>query len=262
MKKILWSALGEFAGTLACIGLLVLATPAHASGDMSERLTREAPSLDKSVARRAVQALGCAVGHGKRPDMLIVVDMAKPATRERLYAFDLKSDRLVTKALVAHGKGSDPKFTGIPKVFGNKRDSGMTSLGLYRVAEAYHGKHGLARRLDGLTRGWNDQARARAVVIHSSKYVKKGAVGRSLGCPAVDPETLALLEREGLDNAVLWIDGADPNLGKAVADCKHAYKYAPAVAKNSKPKTRKDDEPRALWNTLALCTPPNPYGVS
>lgn len=259
MKRILLSAIGEVLGTLACIGLLVIAVPVKAAGDVSERLTREAPTLDKQVAKRAAQALRCAVGHGKTPDMLIVVDMARPATRERLFAFDLKDDRLVTKALVTHGKGSDPKFTGTPNVFGNEQNSNMTSLGLYRVAEAYHGKHGLARRLDGLTRGFNDKARARAVVMHSSNYVKKGSVGRSLGCPAVQPETLALLEREGLDNAVLYIDGPDQNLAKAVANCKAAYRYESTAKAKTKKEDETDDKP--LWSAIAFCTPPNPYGV-
>ena len=41
----------------------------------------------------------------------------------------------------------------------------MTSLGLFRTAEAYMGKN------DGLTPGLNDHARARAIVVHGAPYV-------------------------------------------------------------------------------------------
>lgn len=244
------SALLEAVTTVALVLIVLSAatSPAHA-GDLSERLVREAPTLNRDVAKRASQALSCSLGHGKKPDMLLVVDMSKPSTKERLYAFDLKGNRLVTRALVAHGRGSDPKGRGVPQVFGNAQNSGMTSLGLYRIAEAYTGKHGPSRRLDGLTQGWNDKARNRAVVLHPSNYVNKGAVGRSLGCPAVEPETLALLEKAGLNNAVLWIDGDDKKLGEALARCDGALKDT------------KKEEHGAFRGVLAVCLPPNPYHV-
>ena len=239
MKKHFLSMLGEGLATLAVVSLLVLVAPA-AKADIGNRLLSEAPGLDKSVAKRAAKAVRCSTKNGSEPKMLIVVDMSKPATKKRLYAFDLKANKLVTTALVAHGKGSDPNFTGVPKTFGNEVNSGMTSLGLYQVAEAYYGKHGAARRLDGLTRGFNDRARQRAVVIHSSKYVKPGAVGRSLGCPAVEPATLDLLEKAGLSGALLWIDGRDKELERAVETCGASYKAKPT--KEAKQKSKQTDD--------------------
>jgi hypothetical protein len=240
MKKHLLSMLGEALATLFCVGCLVMLAPV-ARADIGERMISEAPELDKNVAKRAAKAVACSSKNGVRPKILIVVDMAKPATKKRLYAFDLVNSRLVTTALVSHGRGSDPAYTGIPKQFGNEVNSGMTSLGLYQVAEAYQGKHGLARRLDGLTRGFNDKARQRAVVMHSSKYVNPGAVGRSLGCPAVQPETLAMLERAGLTGALLWIDYPDKDLAKAVETCGASYKYKPAPSKRDPGKKNDED---------------------
>src|SRR5262249_26020375 len=78
--------------------------------------------------------------------------------------------------------------------FSNNAESNMTSLGLFRTAEAYVGHNGYSLRLDGLERGVNDRARERAIVIHGAPYVNavtaraNGYLGRSLGCPAVRPE--------------------------------------------------------------------------
>lgn len=219
------SALAEMAATACGVLLLVSVFPAKAYG--GDDIQRIVPELSPGVAKRAAQAMKCSAKSGKRPSMLIVVDMNKPSREKRLFAIDLKGERLITKGLVAHGRGSDPSFTGVPRQFSNENGSHMTSLGLYQVAEGYEGKHGFARRLDGLMRGWNDKARERAVVIHSSNYVRPGAVGRSQGCPAVSQDTLDALEKAGLGNALMWIDGRDQNLAKAVEHCSDTYKYSP-----------------------------------
>ena len=64
----------------------------------------------------------------------------------------------------------------------------MSSLGAYMTAEYYSGKHGTSMRLDGL-QPTNSNARSRAVVMHEADYVRPGLdpIGRSLGCPAVEP---------------------------------------------------------------------------
>jgi hypothetical protein len=246
MKRHLLSMLAELIATVFAVLCLVLLSPA-AKADIGSKLLKEAPGLDKAVAHRALKAVACSSRNGRKPKVLIVIDMAKPATKKRLYAFDLANDRLVTTALVSHGKGSDPAFTGIPKQFGNEVNSGMTSLGLYQVAEAYEGKHGLSRRLDGLMRGFNDKARQRAVVMHSSNYVKPGSVGRSLGCPAVEPETLATLEAAGLSGALLYIDGPDSELAKAVETCGASYKARPGQSNPIKTKESNDPLSISPW---------------
>lgn len=235
------SALAEMAATACGVLLLVSVFPAKAYG--GDDIQRIVPELSPGVAKRAAQAMKCSARSGKRPSMLIVVDMNKPSREKRLFAIDLKSEKLITKGLVAHGRGSDPSFTGVPKQFSNEAGSHMTSLGLYQVAEGYEGKHGFARRLDGLMRGWNDKARERAVVIHSSNYVRPGAVGRSQGCPAVSQDTLDALEKAGLGNALLWIDGRDQNLAKAVEHCSDTYKYRPTSYAGQSTKTK--DKPSA-----------------
>ena len=61
----------------------------------------------------------------------------------------------------------------------------MSSLGFYKTAETYKGKHGYSLKLDGLEHGINHRARRRYIVMHGAKYVSAANVGRSWGCPAV-----------------------------------------------------------------------------
>ncbi|MDD4973996.1 MAG: murein L,D-transpeptidase catalytic domain family protein [Bacteriovorax sp.] len=114
-----------------------------------------------------------------------LIDFKQHNSHERFYIVDMESGR-VEKYLVAHGKNSDPYFTGYAKKFSNTNDSNMSSLGFYLTAETYNGVHGYSLRLDGLS-STNSNARARAIVIHAADYVAPGdKIGRSFGCPAVE----------------------------------------------------------------------------
>jgi hypothetical protein len=96
---------------------------------------------------------------------------------------------------VAHGKGSTPPWSPDRAVhFGNEVGSYRSSLGTFLTREAYEGAHGYSLRLEGLDPGVNDRALERAIVIHPADYVSEafrrqsgGRLGRSWGCPALDP---------------------------------------------------------------------------
>jgi hypothetical protein len=183
-------------------------------------LATAAPHLPPAVAERAATAYTCAVERGTAADHLLVADMSQPSSTPRLFVFDLSDPSrpvLVERTRVAHGAGSDPRKTGKPERFGNTPESGETSLGLYQVAEPYIGVHGKSYRLDGLTPGFNDAARSRAVVLHPAPYVRdRGPVGRSLGCPAIAPRDFTALDHRGaLEGALVWIDGPDASLDRA-----------------------------------------------
>ena len=70
---------------------------------------------------------------------------------------------------------------------------GAALAGLFATAETYVGGNGYSLRMDGLEPGINDQARARAIVMHGAPYVdpamalRQGRLGRSFGCPALRP---------------------------------------------------------------------------
>lgn len=174
-------------------------------------LTQSIYSLDlpAPIAKRAVAAAVCTTG--RLPRHLLIADMSLPSSSKRLWVLDLSDPahpQLMGRALVAHGAGSDPEKTGRALRFGNALNGGTTSLGLYRIAEAYAGKHGKSYRLDGLTPGYDDLARGRAVVLHPAGYVTPRHVGRSLGCPALNPAVFTHFDQLGaFTDAYLWIDG-------------------------------------------------------
>lgn len=119
-----------------------------------------------------------------------IFDVTQHSRNKRLYIFDIVKGS-VARYYCAHGKGSDPKFTGIAEKFSNVSGSLCTSLGMYKCAETYiSGKFGYALRLDGLEYT-NSNARKRAVVFHGAKYAEDayvksmGKTGRSEGCMAV-----------------------------------------------------------------------------
>jgi len=126
---------------------------------------------------------------------LYFVDYGLPSTEPRGYVFDMKSMSIVEGPFtVAHGRGSSTSRYGVPTRFSNGFGSAMTSLGLYVAQELYRftGHTGgsayssIGLRLQGVTPGFNDNARARGVVAHGAPYVSSTKAGRSEGCPAME----------------------------------------------------------------------------
>lgn len=158
-------------------------------------LAARAPGLEPAVLRHAVSAMQCAIRHGAQTaERLAVIDFSLPSSERRLWIFDLSERELVLADYVAHGNRTGDNFA---TAFSNTLGSHQSSLGLFRAAESYHGKHGYSLRMDGLEPGVNDRARERAIVIHGADYVDpswipvQGRIGRSQGCPAVRPEIAA-----------------------------------------------------------------------
>jgi hypothetical protein len=79
----------------------------------------------------------------------------------------------------------------VPHHFSNQASSKETSLGTYVTRDTYMGSKGISLNLQGLEKGFNDNAYNRRVVMHGAWYVEptfikqSGRAGRSWGCPSI-----------------------------------------------------------------------------
>ena len=149
-----------------------------------------------------------------RPDRpLTVIDFNLPSTQKRLYVIDLVQRKLLFHTYTSHGQGSGNEHA---TSFSNIPDSHMSSLGFYVTAETYQGKHGYSLRLNGMDKGYNDNARSRAVVMHGADYVSEafirraGRLGRSYGCPALGWEVYKEVIDKIKGGSCLFISYEDP----------------------------------------------------
>ncbi len=155
--------------------------------------------LDRDVLERALFAFDEAWFAGET-DLFTygVIDFSMPSTERRFFIMDLARGEMIFDEYVTHGEGSgDPNDITMASAFSNIDGSHMSSLGMVRAAETYVGAHGYSLRLDGLDGTYNDAVRDRAIVIHPAEYATEdfvntyGYLGRSWGCPAVDPDISA-----------------------------------------------------------------------
>ena len=163
--------------------------------NMYAALKLEQAGLARNVFEKALLGYQRLESEGslKSKQLLTIIDFDKSANSERLWIIDLNAQNLLLKTLVAHGRNSGELYA---RKFSNQVNSYKSSLGFYITGKTYYGKHGLSLRLEGMEPGINDQAAARAIVMHGANYVSKvfikrhGRLGRSHGCPAV-PTRLA-----------------------------------------------------------------------
>jgi hypothetical protein len=119
---------------------------------------------------------------------LTIIDFSKPSSKERLYIFDVCTQSLAFKTVVAHGVNSGSLYAN---KFSNQPDSHQSSIGFYVTTTTYKShKYDLALRLEGKEYS-NSKASSRGIVIHGANYAsydyiqKYGRLGRSFGCPAL-----------------------------------------------------------------------------
>ena len=151
--------------------------------------------LSPGLLLEAQAALARHAGRIVHTDRIGIADFSRASSEPRLFVVDMSSGRM-TPYLVAHGRGSDPEHTGWVERLSNAPGSYASSAGAYMTGATYAGAHGRSMRLVGLE-PTNDNAEARAIVVHAAWYVtpeivrEKGKLGRSEGCFAVSSDSLA-----------------------------------------------------------------------
>jgi hypothetical protein len=123
-----------------------------------------------------------------------VVDFSLFSGKLRFFVIDMKTGA-VDPHMVAHGKGSDPDWTGYTGTTSNVSGSNQSSMGFFLTSDIYDGTHPHSMHIDGLSPDGspNDMADtnvlSRAIVVHEATYVddtNTSKQGRSDGCFALD----------------------------------------------------------------------------
>ncbi len=173
------------------LGLIISQSSFSSSfdGNLYQDLHHAAPGLNQSALKSAVHAYQkAALKHLVKKPMLTVIDYSLPSSQQRMWIFDVNRHKLVMNTYVAHGQNS-----GMQKAnhFSNTPSSKASSLGTFITKDTYSGHNGISLNLQGLEKGFNDNALNRRVVIHGAWYMdpsyirQTGRAGRSWGCPAV-----------------------------------------------------------------------------
>jgi hypothetical protein len=127
----------------------------------------------------------------RRTGILSICDFSQSSSNQRLYVIDVRNRRMLYRTYVAHGINSGEEFASS---FSNKMESCKSSLGFYVTTNTYTGINGLSLRIEGVDKGFNDNANRRDIVIHGASYVslrilhKYGVMGTTFGCPAIPDE--------------------------------------------------------------------------
>lgn len=171
--------------------------------------------LDLEVFRKALTGYYNLKDNGalaSEKNILSIADFTMSSKSKRLWIVDLAKQQLLFNTYVAHGRGSG---NDMASVFSNTANSHQSSLGFYIANETYFGKHGLSLKLDGMDKGFNSNARDRAIVVHGANYVSEssikqlGRLGRSHGCPAVPMALTKPIIDTIKGKTVLYINGPE-----------------------------------------------------
>lgn len=145
--------------------------------------------------------------------ILALADFSQASTSKRFVVVDLQNKKMLFHSYVAHGKNSGENWA---TKFSNTPESYQSSLGFYLTGPIIQSpKHGPALLLNGLEKGFNDNARAREIIMHAADYVSEsfvssqGRLGRSYGCPALPADINEKVINTIKDGCVLFIYGND-----------------------------------------------------
>ena len=150
--------------------------------------------LSRDAFDLAIKGLLKLYAEGKlhNPDVLTIADYSQSSNKKRLYVIDLKNNKLLFNTYVAHGRNTGEEYA---KSFSNDAGSLKSSLGFYISEEPVIGAHtGYSLLINGVEKGFNDNARKREIIIHAADYAtgnfikKNGRLGRSFGCPVLPPD--------------------------------------------------------------------------
>ena len=181
---------------LVFLSLLLLFSCDSKSQEVSKNSRKSIPS------EKIVQIKNFVKDTKYNQDLVIFINFRIPSNKFRFFIYDLKNDKILEKAIVAHGSGSVVKGSN-DLVFSNVENSYQSSLGKYQIGSSYVGAFGKSYRLIGLDKT-NSNASKRAIIIHpyycTSDVETQNLSCLSLGCPILSPNFFKVAEK--------YIDGS------------------------------------------------------
>ncbi len=178
---------------------------------INKALKKENPenSAVKALRNRALKAKQFTKQKKYNEQVCFLIDMKIRSGAERFFVYDLKADTVITSGVVTHGRCNERWLVG--RKYGNEPGCGCTSLGKYKIGNAYNGRFGLAYKLHGLESS-NNKAFERFVVLHAHECVPEEEVWSEIcqsdGCPTVSPGFLQQLKtiiNKSKQPVLLWI---------------------------------------------------------
>ncbi|MBP6687000.1 MAG: murein L,D-transpeptidase catalytic domain family protein [Lacibacter sp.] len=176
---------------------------------INKRLHEEDNSITEALGFKTVSAKQFAKKNGYNQRVCFLIDMKIRSGSNRFFVYDLKNDSVLQSGVVTHGRCNESWLVG--RKYGNESGCGCTSLGKYKIGNAYMGRFGLAYKLHGLD-STNSNAFKRFVVLHAHDCVPEDEaiteICQSDGCPTVSPGFLQKLKsiiNESKKPILLWI---------------------------------------------------------
>lgn len=199
----------------------VIATNPEINRSRTEMLAEEALNLYNEMSLKklglsikafeyALKGYKNLVERGKvmKDQVLSICDFSQSSRRKRFYVIDMAEKKVLINTWVAHGRNSGGEYA---RSFSNSPESHKSSLGFYVTGNTYYGSHGLALKIEGLEKSFNDKANERNIVIHGSNYVGASFLrhspinGRSFGCPALPQKETGKVIEKIKDGTCLFI---------------------------------------------------------
>ncbi len=178
---------------------------------INKALKKEEPEnvTTKTLLSKAKTAKQFVKKNKYNEQVCFLIDMKIRSGAERFFVYDLKADTVITSGVVTHGRCNERWLVG--RKYGNEPGCGCTSLGKYKIGNAYNGRFGLAYKLHGLE-STNNKAYERFVVLHAHECVPEEEVWSEIcqsdGCPTVSPGFLQQLKKiinTSRQPVLLWI---------------------------------------------------------
>ncbi|MEI7663425.1 MAG: murein L,D-transpeptidase catalytic domain family protein [Bacteroidota bacterium] len=190
--------------------------PPDVQPDLFSYLNLSEKGLASEVYRLALKGYRKLESSGKlrNSGILTIVDFSQSSKNKRLYVIDILHKVLLFNTYVAHGRNTGEEFA---QHFSNVLGSCQSSLGFYVTKQETTGScTGLSLVLDGMEKGFNDNALRREIIIHGARYAtedfikKTGRLGRSFGCPSLPPDLVKAVVETIKEGTCLFIYHNDP----------------------------------------------------